>query len=77
MQIDARTAFWAGLIITFCTGVSTGAVHLAHAIPDAWIPAVTAWTGIAALFGSAFQTMAAGLSSNKPGPLVGNGGAPK
>ena len=70
MTIDPKTAFYIGLFITVCTGISTGAVHLTHALPDSWIPAVTAWTSILAFIGSAWQTMAAGLSSNKKGPLA-------
>ena len=70
MTIDPKTAFYIGLFITICTGISTGAVHFAHAIPDSWIPVVTAWSSILAFVGSAYQTMAAGLSSNKKGPLA-------
>jgi hypothetical protein len=50
-----------GAVITVCIGISAGSVHLTNAIPEAWIPAVVAWSGLIAFFGSAIQTGMQGL----------------
>ena len=61
LTLSVGTRFTIGIIITVAIGVSTGAVHLTHAIPDSWIPIVVAWAGIFAFVGSAVQTGLQGL----------------
>lgn len=61
MNIDPKWRFVIGILITLAIGISSGAVVLTHAIPAAWIPAVTAWAGIIAFLGSAAQTAISGL----------------
>ena len=62
-HIDPTVRFWIGVIITVAIGISAGAVNLSHAIPDGWIPIVTAWAGIIAFVGSAVQTAMSGLGA--------------
>jgi hypothetical protein len=54
--LDPFTKTLIGIGITLCIGISSGTVVLTHAVPDAWIPTVTAWAGIVAFVGSAVQT---------------------
>ena len=55
-NIDPKWRSLIGLIVTIAIGVSQGAVHLTHAIPETWIPIAVAWCGIIAFVGSAAQT---------------------
>lgn len=61
LTLSPGARFAIGIIITAAIGISAGTVHLTHAIPDAWIPAVVAWSGIIAFVGSAIQTGLQGL----------------
>jgi hypothetical protein len=70
MQFDPKFSFWLGVVVTAMIGISSGAVHLTHAIPDAWIPTATAWAAILAFLGSGLLTAMHGYSSSQPGPLV-------
>ena len=70
MTIDPTIAFWVGVAITFATAISGGTIHLTHMLPDAWIPAATAWSSAIATLGTAFLTAAHALSAPKSGPLV-------
>ena len=61
LTLSPGARFAIGILITAAIGISAGTVHLTHAIPDAWIPAVVAWSGIIAFIGSAIQTGLQGL----------------
>lgn len=61
LTLSPGSRFIIGIIITAAIGISAGTVHLTHAIPDAWIPAVVAWSGIIAFIGSAIQTGLQGI----------------
>lgn len=61
MTLDPKTKFIIGLFVTLAIGIGQGTVQLTHAIPGDWIPAVTAWAGIIAFVGSAFQTTLQGF----------------
>ena len=63
MIIDPNIKFIIGLAITLAIGISQGYVALTHAIPDLWIPIVTAWAGIIAFVGSAAQTTLQGFGT--------------
>lgn len=62
-HVDPAVRFWIGVIITVAIGISQGAVNLSHAIPDAWIPIVNAWSGIIAFVGSAVLTALNGMAN--------------
>lgn len=64
--IDPKWRFLISIIVTVAIGVSQGAVHLTHAIPEMWIPVAVAWCGIIAFVGSAAQTglSAVGMSNS-------------
>lgn len=61
LTLSPSARFIIGVIITTAIGISTGAVQLAHTIPDGWIPAAVAWCGLIAFIGSAVQTGLQGL----------------
>lgn len=61
LTLSPTARFVIGVFITLAIGISSGAVVLTHAIPDAWIPIVTAWAGIFAFIGSAVQTGLQGI----------------
>ena|SRR5690242_1133900 len=54
--IDPKIKLVVGVIITTAIGISSGSVALKGAIPESWIPYVTAWSGIIAFVGSSIQT---------------------
>ena len=68
--IDPKWVFILGIIVTVDQGISGGAIKLAHAIPDAWIPAVDAWSSIFAFIGTAIMTGLSGYSSANKGLLM-------
>jgi len=70
MTIDPKIAFWIGVVITCATAISGGTISLTHMLPDAWIPAATAWSSAVATLGTAFLTAAHAISAPKSGPLV-------
>src|ERR1700704_3065533 len=70
MQFNPKFNFWLGVVVTAMIGIAGGTVHLTHAIPDAWIPAVTAWASLLAFFGSGVLTALPGVSASQSGPLV-------
>ena len=70
MQVSPKVSFWLGIAITVAIGISSGTLELTHAVPDAWIPVVTAWCGIIAFVGSATLTALHGFSSGVAGPLT-------
>jgi hypothetical protein len=61
LTISPGARFIIGIVITTAIAISAGTIHLTHAIPDAWIPVVIAWSGIIAVVGSAIQTSLQGL----------------
>lgn len=61
LTISPGARFIIGIVITTAIAISAGTIHLTHAIPDNWIPAVIAWSGIIAVVGSAIQTSLQGL----------------
>lgn len=69
-NIDPVARFWIGVVITVAIGISQGSVQLAHAIPDAWIPYVNAWSGILAFVGSAILTALNGAASTTSSRLA-------
>lgn len=70
MQFNPKIGFYLGILVTIEIAVSSGALSLAHAVPDAWIATVVAWSGILAFIGSTVLTFLHGYSSGEPGPLV-------
>ncbi len=70
MQFNPKFAFWLGVGVTIVIGIGGGVVSLTHAIPDTWIPTVTADCNLLAFVGSAVLTAMHGYSSNQSGPLV-------
>ena len=61
--IDPVVRFWVGVAITIAIGIANGSLVLTHAVPDAWIPYVTAWAGIISFVGSAILTAMNGFAS--------------
>lgn len=57
MNIDFNAHFWVGFAVTAASAIAGGTVHLTNAIPADWIPAVTAWSSIIAMFGGAYLTL--------------------
>jgi hypothetical protein len=53
-----------GIVTTIMQGLTSGTIHLTNAIPDSWIPRVTAWAGIFATLNSVILTGA--ISSQVP-----------
>ena len=70
MQFNPRIGFVLGILVTIEIAVSSGTLSLTHAVPPAWIPTVTAWSGILAFVGSTLLTFLHGYSSGDVGPLV-------
>ena len=70
MQFNPKLGFILGILITIEIAVSSGTLSLTHAVPAAWIPTVTAWSGILAFIGSTLLTFLHGYSSGEVGPLV-------
>ena len=70
MQFNPKIGFILGILVTIEIAVSSGALSLTHAVPAAWIPTVTAWSGILAFTGSTVLTFLHGYSSGEVGPLV-------
>lgn len=66
LNVDLNIHFWIGLAIFVATGVSSGGIHLAHMIPDDWIPTATAWLNFLAFIGSGYLTAALGLHNASP-----------
>src|SRR5258708_3564570 len=70
MQFNPKIGFVLGILVTIEIAVSSGTLSLTHAVPAAWIPTVTAWSGILAFVGSTVLTFLHGYSSGEVGPLV-------
>jgi hypothetical protein len=70
MQFNPKLGFVLGILVTIEIAVSSGTLSLTHAVPAAWIPTVTAWSGILAFIGSTVLTFLHGYSSGDIGPLV-------
>jgi hypothetical protein len=70
MQFNPKIGFILGILVTIEIAVSSGTLSLTHAVPAAWIPTVTAWSGILAFTGSTVLTFLHGYSSGEVGPLV-------
>jgi hypothetical protein len=70
MQFNPKLGFVLGILVTIEIAVSSGTLSLTHAVPAAWIPTVTAWSGILAFIGSTVLTFLHGYSSGDLGPLV-------
>lgn len=76
LQVDPKFTFWFGVwtnVLIFIAGVS-----VTHA-PDvvvAYAPSVQWFAGVASQVNNIVLTALVGLSSNKTGPLVGNGQIP-
>jgi hypothetical protein len=70
MQFNPRIGFVLGILVTIEIAVSGGTLSLTNAVPAAWIPTVTAWSGILAFIGSTLLTFLHGYSSGAAGPLV-------
>ena len=61
MNISPKIRFIIQLAVFVCVGISQGAVHLTHMIPDTWIPIAIAWTGFIAFVGTGATTILSGL----------------
>lgn len=69
-HIDPIARFWIGVAITAAIGITQGTVSLTHAVPDAWIPYITAWSGIIAFVGSGVLTALNGAASTTSSRLA-------
>lgn len=62
------------MLILFITdvfqGFTSGALHLTHMIPDAWIPYATAWLNFIVFVNLTFLTIFAGFAGPGVGPLA-------
>jgi len=76
-HIDPVVRFWIGVAITIAIGISGGAVSLTHAVPDLWIPYVTAWASIIAFTGSAVLTALNGMATSNPSRLASAASIPE
>jgi hypothetical protein len=63
MNIDFNAHFWVGFVVTACSAIAGGVVHLTNAIPADWIPTVTADSSIIATIGGIYLTMLSQSSS--------------
>jgi hypothetical protein len=70
MQFNPKIGFVLGILVTIETAISGGLLNLRDALPDAWIPTITAWSAILAFVGSTVLTFLHGFSSGETGPLV-------
>ena len=68
--IDPTVRFWIGIVITLAIGISQGTVSLTNAVPQGFIPSVTAWAGILAFAGSAFLTALNGIATTSKSRLA-------
>lgn len=66
LNFDFNIHFWIGLFFFVCTAISSGTIHLTHAIPEYWIPAATAWASIFAVIGSGYMAVAVGAHNASP-----------
>lgn len=66
ISFDFSPHFWVGLVIFLSTAISSGTIHLTHAIPDDAIPYVVAWSSIISIVGSGYLTAALGLHNASP-----------
>ena len=74
---DPVTRVWAGVFVTFCIGISQGAIHLTDAIPDGWIKPSVAWAGIIAFVGSGLLTGLNGLATSTQSRLASAAAVPE
>jgi len=68
-SVDPVTRFWVGIIVTVAIAISGGTLNLTHAIPQDYIPYVTAWCAIIAFVGSAVLTTLNGLATTNQSRL--------
>lgn len=66
LNFDFNIHFWLGLVIFMASAISSGTIHLTHAIPDVAIPYVTAWSSIISVVGTGYLTAALGLHNASP-----------
>lgn len=64
-NISPVVVFWISFAVTVGSGISGGAVHLTHLVPDAWIPYVGAYVDFTVFVGSAFVTLFSAGSGTK------------
>lgn len=62
-HVDPKIRFWFGIAVTIAIAVSQGTLVLTNAVPNDWIPYVTAWCGITAFIGSAVLTALNGAAT--------------
>ena len=60
---DLSIHFWIGLGIFIAHGIAGGTIHLTNMIPDAAIPAVTAWSSALTTIGLGYLVAALGLQT--------------
>ena len=77
LTLSPNVRFFIGVAITVAIGISAGTVNLTHAIPDSWIPAVVAWSGLVAFVGSAVQTGLQGLGMTTANRIASAAADPK
>jgi hypothetical protein len=66
INLDLSIHFWIGLVIFVASGISAGAIHLTNAVPESWIPYITAWAGILSVVGPGYLTGALALHNASP-----------
>lgn len=66
LNFDFNVHFWFGLVIFMASAISSGTIHLTHAIPEVAIPYVTAWSSIISVVGTGYLTAALGLHNASP-----------
>jgi hypothetical protein len=62
-NIDPVARFWIGIVVTLAVAISGGTLNLTHAVPQEYIPYVTAWCSIIAFLGSAVLTTLNGMAT--------------
>lgn len=61
MTLTPKWQFILQLAVFVAIGVSQGAVHLTHMIPEGWIPSAVAYCGFIAFVGTGFTTLGSGI----------------
>ena len=76
-NIDPTVRFWLGVGLTIVTGISSGGLALKGALPEAWIPYITAWSSIIGFIGTAILTALNGAATTTSSRIASAAADPK